>query len=87
VTAPHPVHTVASVDLGAESGRVVRVDFDGEHLDTREISRFTHTPVPVDGILRWDLDHLTRAITDGLSALGSDGTPVASVGVDAGGVD
>jgi rhamnulokinase len=87
VTAPHPVHTVASVDLGAESGRVVRVDFDGERLDTREISRFTHTPVPVDGILRWDLDHLTRAITDGLSALGGDGTPVASVGVDAWGVD
>jgi rhamnulokinase len=79
--------TVAAVDLGAESGRVVRVDFDGERLDIREISRFTHTPVTVDGILRWDLDHLTRAISDGLGALGAEGTPVASVGVDAWGVD
>jgi rhamnulokinase len=87
VSAHRPVRTVAAVDLGAESGRVVQVDFDGEHLGSREISRFTHTPLLVDGILRWDLDHLTRAITGGLSALGGDGTSVASVGVDAWGVD
>jgi rhamnulokinase len=87
VSARRPARTVAAVDLGAESGRVVQVDFDGEHLDSREISRFTHAPVPVDGILRWDLDHLTRAITDGLGALGGDGALVASVGVDAWGVD
>jgi rhamnulokinase len=87
VRGRRPVRTVAAVDLGAESGRVVRVDFDGEKFGTREISRFTHTPVPVDGIMRWDLDHLTRAITDGLGALGGEGTPVASIGVDAWGVD
>ena len=87
MSARRPARTVAAVDLGAESGRVVQVDFDGEHLDSREISRFTHAPVPVDGILRWDLDHLTRAITDGLGALGGDGASVASVGVDAWGVD
>jgi hypothetical protein len=52
VSARRPVRTVAAVDLGAESGRVVRVDFDGEHLGIREISRFTHTPVTVHGILR-----------------------------------
>ena len=78
---------VAAVDLGAESGRVVRVDFDGEHLDAVELSRFAHSPVTVDGILRWDLDHLLRAISVGLAELGADGTPVASVGVDAWGVD
>jgi rhamnulokinase len=78
---------VAAVDLGAESGRVMRVDFDGEHLDAREVSRFAHSPVTVDGVLRWDLDHLVRAITTGLAELGADGRNVASVGVDAWGVD
>jgi rhamnulokinase len=78
--------TVAAVDLGAESGRVVRATFDGERLDAREVSRFAHTPRPVDGILRWDLDGLTRAITAGLGALG-ELDQVASVGVDTWGVD
>jgi rhamnulokinase len=87
VSGRRPGRAVAAVDLGAESGRVVRVEFDGERLDSREISRFAHTPVTVDGILRWDLDHLTRAISDGLAALGAEGTPIASVGVDAWGVD
>ena len=36
MSARRPVRTVAAVDLGAESGRVVRVDFDGAHLDSRE---------------------------------------------------
>jgi rhamnulokinase len=80
------VRTVAAVDLGAESGRVVRATFDGEHLDAAEVSRFAHLPRPVDGILRWDLAGLTRDITAGLGALGADG-PVASVGVDSWGVD
>ncbi|MGY1592106.1 rhamnulokinase family protein [Geodermatophilus sp. SYSU D00708] len=81
------VRTVAAVDLGAESGRVERADFDGERLTVREVARFAHAPAPVDGILRWDLDLLTRAVTDGLGALAAEGSPVASVGVDAWGVD
>jgi hypothetical protein len=31
---------------------VATVDFDGEHPGIREISRLTHTPVTVHGILR-----------------------------------
>jgi rhamnulokinase len=80
------VATVAAVDLGAESGRVQRADFDGERLTVREVARFPHAPAPVDGVLRWDVDLLARAVTDGLAALG-EGTAVASVGVDAWGVD
>jgi rhamnulokinase len=81
-----PTVSVAAVDLGAESGRVVQVGFDGARLDVREISRFPHAPSPVDGILRWDLDLLAGAVTDALGSLGA-GTPLASVGVDAWGVD
>jgi rhamnulokinase len=78
---------VGAVDLGAESGRVTRVGFDGERLDIREVSRFAHSPVTVHGVLRWDLDHLVRSITLGLAELGADDRHVASVGVDAWGVD
>jgi rhamnulokinase len=86
MSRPGAGRTVAAVDLGAESGRVVRATFDGERLDAAEVSRFTHLPRPVDGILRWDLAALTSAITAGLGTLG-EGGPVASVGVDSWGVD
>jgi rhamnulokinase len=78
---------VAAVDLGAESGRVVSAGFDGESLHAREVARFPHAPRPVDGILRWDLPGIVRAVTDALAALGTEGAPPASVGVDAWGVD
>lgn len=87
MTAGRHGRTVAAVDLGAESGRVVRATFDGARLDVEEVSRFAHTPRPVDGVLRWDLDGLSNAITAGLGRLGSDHGPIASVGVDTWGVD
>lgn len=79
--------TVAAVDLGAESGRVVRVRFDGERLEPAEIGRFTHSPVSVDGILRWDLDRIRTAVTEHLGTLAGGPDPIAAVGVDSWGVD
>ena len=80
--------TVAAVDLGAESGRVAKVTFDGTRVDLDVVNRFTHSPADDHGVLRWDLPTLWNGVRDGLAALGSDsGTTVASVGVDAWGVD
>lgn len=77
---------VAAVDLGAESGRVARVAFDGERLTLGETHRFEHLPEPADGKLRWDLEGLWGNIADGLAAVAANGSP-AAVGVDAWGVD
>ena len=79
--------TVAAIDLGAESGRVAKVTFDGARLALDVVHRFTHTPRPVDGILRWDLDALWSGVRNGLECLASGDSPVASVGADAWGVD
>jgi rhamnulokinase len=79
--------TVAAVDLGAESGRVAKVTFDGSRLDLDVVNRFPHSPANVGGVLRWDLDTLWTGVRDGLAALGADTSTVASVGVDAWGVD
>ncbi|GAA1904322.1 rhamnulokinase [Lapillicoccus jejuensis] len=78
---------VAAVDLGAESGRVASVAFDGERLDLQVAHRFTHQPHEVDGIVRWDLDGLWGGIRQGLARLAGGEHDVASVGVDAWGVD
>lgn len=76
--------TVAAVDLGAESGRVATVRFDGTRLHLDVVHRFTHEARTVDGVLRWDLSTIWADVTAGLRRLDS---PVASVGVDTWGVD
>lgn len=78
--------TVAAVDLGAESGRVVRAAFDGERLAVTEVGRFPHAATDVGGVLRWDTDLLWREVSGHLAALAEQGRP-ASVGVSAWGVD
>lgn len=77
------MHVIA-VDLGAESGRVMRIDFDGERLESAEIRRFANVPVQVCGTLYWDVLRLWHEIQGGI-AEASEGA--ASIGVDSWGVD
>jgi rhamnulokinase len=79
--------TVAAVDLGAESGRVLSVELADDGLRLDESHRFP-TPVQRDesGTLRWGLGQLQRHIAEGLAALG-ERTAVGSVGVDTWGID
>jgi len=79
--------TVAAIDLGAESGRVATVDFDGTKLHLDVAHRFTHSPVIADGVLRWDLNTLWDEVQAGLHLLDAGDTPIASLGVDTWGVD
>ena len=78
---------VAAVDLGAESGRVASVSFDGDRLELDVVNRFAHRPSRTDGVLRWDMTTLWGGVQDGLSRLADESDTVASVGVDAWGVD
>ncbi len=79
--------TVAAVDLGAESGRVTAVAFDGATMDLRIVNRFPNRPRVRDGLLRWDVNALWTSITAGLGQLSGRQRTVAAVGVDAWGVD
>lgn len=79
--------TVVAIDLGAESGRVAAVGYDGTRLHLDVAHRFTHTPAEIDGVLRWDLPHLWDEIRRGLATLDAGPDPITSVGVDAWGVD
>ena len=78
---------MAAVDLGAESGRVATVAFDGTRLALDVVHRFTHQPRDVDGIVRWDLEQLWGGVQHGLGRLAAGATDIASVGADAWGVD
>ena len=78
--------SVASVDLGAESGRVTRAVFDGTGLALDIVRRFPHEPVSRGDRIEWNLPHLWSEISAGLAELAATQSP-ASVGVDSWGVD
>ena len=75
---------VIAVDLGAESGRVMDVDFNGQRFTQTEIHRFSNIPVCVRDTLYWDALRLWHEIQHGIDRV-PDGA--CSVGVDCWGVD
>lgn len=76
-------------DLGAESCRAVIGTLDHDRLELQEVHRLHHAPRSTDGVLRWDIDSITRFVVDSLGLCARIGlkAPLSSVGVDAWGVD
>ena len=75
-----------AVDLGAESGRVLRGDLAEGRLTVEEAARFPTGMTRVDGRLRWPIDRILADVVAGLGAGAASGA-VESVGVDTWGVD
>ncbi len=75
-----------SVDLGAESGRVVRGTLESGKLLLDEISRFPTGMTRMNGRLHWDVARLFEEMKSAFKASGSDAEP-KSIGVDTWGVD
>jgi rhamnulokinase len=79
--------TVAAVDLGASSGRVVIGRFSPDGIDLQEVHRFPNVAVRAGGRLRWDVLGLFRGMLDGLQIATQRFGPLDSVGVDSWAVD
>lgn len=77
--------TVLAVDLGAESGRVMAVQFDGRTLELTPVHRFANKPISVNGTLCWNHLDLWCEIQLGIEK--AKPYDPASIGVDAWGVD
>jgi rhamnulokinase len=76
-----------AVDLGATSIRVAAVDLAVPEPTVEVLHRWEHSPLASgDGTLRWDWPGIVAEVEQGL-ALGLEGGPVASIGVDGWGVD
>jgi rhamnulokinase len=80
-----------AIDLGAGSGRAFLGHVDESGLALQELHRFTYGPRPSAGHLRWDMTALHGGLVAGLAAArqraAASGRSVASIGVDAWGVD
>src|SRR3954451_5756351 len=81
------VTTMAAVDIGAQSGRVVVGRLDGERLAIEEVHRFPNVPVHADGRLHWDILQLYEQVLEGISVAARVAGEIDSVGIDTWGVD
>ncbi|HEY1702302.1 MAG TPA: rhamnulokinase family protein [Trebonia sp.] len=80
--------TVAAVDLGATSGRVIVGRVGPGELSLRHVARFGNEPVRVADGLHWNILELYRNVLAGLArAEHDDPGAVSSVGIDSWAVD
>ncbi|MRK00865.1 rhamnulokinase [Aeromicrobium sp. S22] len=83
----HPV-SVAAIDLGASSGRVMVGDVGPGRLELRAVARFANEVVTLQDGLHWDPLELYRHALDGLwTAVSQSPDGLGSVAVDSWAVD
>ena len=77
-----------ALDLGAESGRAMLGEFDGEQLRLTEAHRFPNGPVRLPDGFHWDILRLWAEVKQGIAlAIRDHGSALASLGIDTWGVD
>ena len=80
--------SVAAVDLGATSGRVMLGSVSHDELSLRMVSRFPNGPVrTAEGELHWAVAALHEHVLSGLAAAVKEQPDVSSVGIDSWAVD
>ena len=79
--------SVAAVDVGASSGRVILGRVGPDELRLEEVHRFPNDPVELPEGLRWDALGLYREILAGLRIAARTGEAPTSIGIDTWGVD
>lgn len=80
-------HAYAAIDLGAESGRVVKGVLADGKLHLEEINRFKNGLVPINGHDHWNLIRLYEAMIEAFKICAQSDVPIESIGVDSWGVD
>ena len=80
-------HAYAAIDLGAESGRVVKGFLEDGKLTLEEINRFKNGLVPVNGHDHWNLIRLYESMIEAFKICAQSEVPIESIGVDSWGVD
>ncbi|GAC1578330.1 MAG: rhamnulokinase family protein [Ktedonobacteraceae bacterium] len=78
---------MATVDLGASSGRVLLAHFDGRQVTLEEVHRFANQPVVMRGHRFWNILSLWDETLTGLHKARTHVGTLESIGVDTWGVD
>ena len=74
-------------DLGAESGRLMLGSLEDNRLSLEELHRFPNVPIEDTVGRHWNVEALFAELQAGLALAGQRGLPIASISVDAWGLD
>ena len=74
-------------DLGATSGRTLLGTLCNGKIETKELTRFPHSIIEVNGKFFWNLLGLYNNLKEGLAACAKEGITPESIGIDTWGVD
>lgn len=80
-------HHYLAIDLGAESGRAIRVSLADGRVSMDELHRWPNRRVNLAGTVHWDLPFLFAEIIEGIRACLRSGPMPESIAVDTWGVD
>jgi sugar (pentulose or hexulose) kinase len=81
------LHLVA-VDIGAENGKVIRAEYNGNTLACRDVYRFIHNPVLLGDTIYWDILRLVDELYHGISLCTQNAqTTIECVGINTWGAD
>lgn len=78
---------ILAFDLGAESGRGLIGQFDGERIHLEVVHRFANGAVPLLDKLHWNALGLYQEMLSGMRKAAAEHGDIASIGVDTWGVD
>lgn len=78
---------VIAVDLGASSGRLVRVSIENGELELEEVHRFPNEGIYINGRIYTDILSIFHEILAGLQKVCLSGRKIDAIGIDSWGVD
>jgi rhamnulokinase len=79
---------VLAIDIGAGSGRhILGIQNEDGVIDTKEVYRFGNSPLPADGHLTWDMEHIFCEVVEGIKAALKVHPKIDSLAIDTWGVD
>lgn len=80
-------YTFLAFDLGATSGRSILATLNNGKLETKELTRFPNTILPVNGKFYWNIFGLFESLKEGMKAAAAEKVKVDAIGIDTWGVD
>src|SRR5262245_30161492 len=78
---------ILAFDLGAESGRGLLGQFDGQRLQLQEVHRFANTPAVTLDSMHWDALNIYNQLLEGLRKCAAQHGGIDCFGIDTWGVD
>ena len=75
------IETLA-IDIGAGSGRIYNGSYDGIRIKLKEIYRFEHKPIKIEGKTVWNFEYILKSVREGIKLSKEQIVKIDSMAID-----